>query len=99
MGYIIPITETLTNEYMLLLNDENYNIGDIVFNKITNDLYSISTIIDIDFTDNIIKVMTNKDFNNYDESTSLCIPDIASGDLLTKFRYKSNKEVIETYIM
>ena len=99
MGYIIPITETLTNEYMLLLNDENYNIGDIVFNKITNDLYSISTIIDIDFTDNIIKVMTNKDFNNYDESTSLCNPDIASGDLLTKFRYKSNKEVIETYIM
>jgi hypothetical protein len=97
MGYIIPITEIETNEYKLLSNDNDFNIGDLVFNKINYEMYSVSTIIKIE--DNIITIMTNDDIANYDESTCKCDPVEITPDLLTKFRYKSNKEVIETYII
>ena len=97
MGYIISEKETETNEYLRLLNDNDLNIGDLVFNNFNNDMYSISTIIKIE--DNRITIMTNKNINNYDESTINCIDETAPPDSLIKFRYKSTKEIIETYIM
>jgi len=97
MGYIISEKETETNEYLRLLNDNDLNIGDLVFYNFNNDMYSISTIIKNE--NNRITIMTNKNINNYDESTINCIDETAPPDSLIKFRYKSTKEIIETYIM
>jgi hypothetical protein len=95
------ISNTNTNEYMLLPNYQNFKIGDIVLFIIGNNIFSISNIKSIDTTknNNNIEIMTsdkNYDIHNYNENSKL-IPENVSGDQIIKFRYNSTKEVIETY--
>jgi len=91
MGHII----TNTNEYLLLPNYNNFKIGDIVLYKITNNIFSISTITEINA--NNAKIMTNDNFDEYDETNIVLNKKNIPLDLLTKFSYNSNNEVIETY--
>jgi len=95
------ISNTNTNEYMLLPNYQNFKIGDIVLFIIGNNIFSISNIKSIDTTknNNNIEIMTsdkNYDIHNYNENSKL-ISENVSGDQIIKFRYNSTKEVIETY--
>ena len=91
MGHII----SNTNEYMLLPNDNNFKIGDIVLYKITNNIFSISTITEKNV--NKAKIITNDDYYEYDETSIILKNMDIPYDLLIKFNYKSTKEVIETY--
>jgi len=47
MGYIISEKETETNEYLRLLNDNDLNIGDLVFNNFNTDNITTITYDDI----------------------------------------------------
>jgi hypothetical protein len=90
LGHII--SESELNEYKLLEYDKNFKKGDLVLYKKFSKAYIISSYIDKN------KISTNNaSLNTYDENNVNLNEVNISEDLITKFIYKSNKEIIETY--
>lgn len=90
LGYMIPESEL--NEYKLLEHDKNFKLGNLVLYKKFSKVYIISSYI----KNNTI-FTNNKSINNYDENQIELDKQTVTFDLITKFIYKPNKEVIETY--
>lgn len=93
LGHIIPESEL--NEYKLLEYDKKFKIGDLVLYKKFSKAYIISSYIGTN------KISTNEtSLNDYNEKTidfrNFTEVNV-SEDLITKFKYKSSKEIIETY--
>lgn len=94
LGYMIPESEL--NDYNLDHN-KDFKVGDLVFYKKYSNVYIISTYKK-KIKNNSHEIYTNiSDLNNYKEDDIKLDPVKVSEDLITKFHYKSNKEVIETY--
>jgi hypothetical protein len=90
LGHIIPESEL--NEYKLLEYDKNFKIGDLVFYKKFSKAYIISSYAKKDYI-----LTNNSSLRDYDE-TNIDLKEVKiSEDLIAKFVYKSNKEIIETY--
>jgi hypothetical protein len=99
IGHIIPETQIQTNEYMRS-NNKNFNIGDVVLYELLNGVFSISTILEKDESSGNILILTNEDYENYDDfdKDNINFTNIyVTGDQITKFSYNTTKEVIETY--
>jgi hypothetical protein len=93
LGHMIQESEL--NEYNLDHN-KDFKVGDLVFYKKYSSVYIISTYKKK--KRNSHEIYTNKsDLNNYKEDSIKLDSVKVSEDLITKFHYKSNKEVIETY--
>ena len=98
LGHMIPIS--YLNEYYLD-HDKDFKVGDLVFYKKYPSVYIISSYIGKkNKKSNSHEIFTNdSELNKYNENSITLSEKSVSRDLITKFRYKSNKEVIETYIM
>jgi hypothetical protein len=95
LGHMIPISQL--NEYYLD-HDTDFKIGDLVFYKRYPSVYIISSYIGKKDDKNSHEIFTNNsELNKYDENNFKLSSKSISRDLITKFRYKSTKEVIETY--
>ena len=92
------ITDTELNEYKLNPK-KDFKTGDLVFYKKYTNVYIISAYKDSTATTHQIYT-NNVDIDNYDEDKidieNLDIVTVTE-DLITKFHYKSNNVVIETY--
>jgi hypothetical protein len=96
LGHMIPISEL--NEYYLD-HDKDFKVGDLVFYKKYPSVYIISSYIGKEYkNNNSHEIFTNdSELNKYNENSINLLKKSVSRDLITKFRYKSTKEVIETY--
>lgn len=90
IGYIIPESEL--NEYKLNEYDKNFQIGDLVLYKKFSKVYIISS-----YSDKGTILTNNSSLREYNESNIHLEEVKVSDDLITKFTYKSNKDIIETY--
>ena len=98
IGHIIPITEIQTNEYMISDN-KNFNIGNVVFYELFPNVFSISTITEINKDTKQIKILTNEKYEDYTKDNIQLKEIDVTEDEITKFSYNTTKEVIETYII
>jgi hypothetical protein len=96
LGHMIPISDL--NEYYLD-HDKDFKVGDLVFYKKYPSVYIISSYIGKkNKKSNSHEIFTNdSELNKYNENSITLSEKSVSRDLITKFRYKSTKEVIETY--
>jgi hypothetical protein len=98
IGYMIQESEW--NEYKLLEYDKNFEIGELVLYKKYSNVHIISTYKGSKkLAHNYIhEINTNTTvLNEYDEDNIRLEVVEVTEDLITKFNYKSNKVVIETY--
>jgi len=97
IGHMIPESEL--NDYKLDPK-KNFKVGDLVFFKKYDNIYIISSYKG-KVNNNIHKIFTNtKDHFEYDDDEVVQedLKEInVTTDLITRFHYKSNKEIIETY--
>jgi hypothetical protein len=99
VGHIIPASNIEKNEYKLFKYNKNFIPGELVLFTKSTDIYIISTYLGKkNKTNNIHEINTNNsEFNNYKEDNiNLEVVEV-SDDLIIKFHYKSQKEIIETY--